>query len=191
VAATRNAMRAIQSAHADPDLVTSLLASRSDTEASVAFSLLRYSLSDRELVQMANLREILQLLPTNPFRAGECLELLERTAGYEFTGRSFRRSFESDGGRVFGVEFLGQGHDCRGIVIHTPKTRLPLSGGSWARINETLLPLLLRHPMLLDAILEGLELLGVTLSPPIYVTADDFLAEHQAIGARETFGGIF
>lgn len=191
MASTRNAIRTIESAHADPELVTSLLASKSDAEASVAFSLLRYSVSDRELVQMANLREVLHLLPTGSFRTGEPLELLERISGYEFTGRSYRRVFESGGGRVFGVEFVGQGNECRCVVIHTPKGRLPLAGGDWATVNESLLPLLLRHTMLLDAILEALELLGSPLAPPIYVTADDFLAEHRAENMRDTLGGLF
>jgi hypothetical protein len=191
VATTRKAMRSIESAHADPELVTALLASRSDAEASVAFSLLRYSVSDRELVQMANLREILQLLPTGPFRTGECLELLGKAAGYEATGWSYRKLFESEGGRVFGVEFVGDGHNCKCVVIHTPKGRVPLMGGDWASVNESLLPLLLRHSMLLDAILEGLELLGCPLAPPIYVTADDFLAEHHPQNLRETLGGPF
>jgi hypothetical protein len=183
-------MRTLESVNADPELLTSLLSSRSETEAAVAFSLLRYSMSERELVQIANLREIIRLLPTGPFRAGESLELLERAGGYEFTGRSYRRAFESSSG-VFGVEFLGVDHACRGIVIHTPRGRKTLAGNDWEIVNDSLLPLLVEHRILLDAILEALELLGCALAPPIYVTADDFMAEHRADTLHDTIGGLF
>ena len=190
MATTRRAMRTIESAKADPELVSSLLSSKSDAEASVAFSLLKYSLSDRELLQIANLREVLQLLPTGPFRTGDSLELLQRAGGYEFTGRSYRRAFDSASG-VFGVEFAGQDHFCRAILIHTPSGRLPLVGSDCATVDDSLLPLLVQHGILLDAILEALELLGCPLAPRIYVTTDDFLAEHQAESLRETLGGLF
>ena len=182
---------AIEAAQADPDLVASVLSSASDAEASVAFSLLRYSMSDRELLQIANLREVLRLLPTRPFRTGESLELLERAGSYEYTGHSYRRAFDSAGGGVFGVEFAGEGHSCRAIVIHTPHGRFPLAETDEATVNESLLPLLVRHGILLDAILEALELLGCPLAPTIYVTPDDFLAEHCDDSMRETLGGLF
>lgn len=183
-------MRAIESAHADPELVASLLSSKSDAEASVAFSLLRYSITDCDLLQIANLREVLQLLPTSPFRTGESLELLKRAGGYESTGRSYRRAFESSGG-VFGVEFVGQDHSCRAILVHTPAGRIPLAGTEQTTVDESLVPLLVQHGILLDAILEALSLLGSPLVPPIYVTADDFLAEHRSENIRDTLGGLF
>ena len=190
MATTRRTMRAIESAQADPELVASLLSSKSDAEASVAFSLLRYSLTDRDLLQIANLREVLQLLPTGPFRTGECLELLERAGGYESTGRSYRRAFDSSGG-TFGVEFVGQGHSCRAILVHTPSGRIPVVGTEQTTVDEALVPLLVRHGILLDAILEALELLGSSLAPQIYITVDDFLAEHQTESVRDTLGGLF
>jgi hypothetical protein len=190
VATTRRAMRTIESAKADPELVASLLSAKSDSEASVAFSLLRYCISDRELVEIVNLREVLRQLPTKSFRTGESLELLQRAGGYEFTGRSYRRAFDGSGG-VFGVEFLGQDHSCRAVLIHTPNGRIPLAGNHSSTVEESLLPLLVHHAILLDAILEALELLGCPLGPKIYVTADDFLAEHEADSVRETLGGLF
>jgi hypothetical protein len=190
VATTRKAMGTIQSAQADPDLLTSLLSSRSESEAAVAFSLLRYSLSERELMQIANLREVIRLLPTGPFRAGESLEILERASTYEFTGRSYRRVFDSAKG-VFGVEFLGVDHYCRGIVIHTPRGRKLLSGTDWAIVDASLLPLIVEHRILLDAILEALELLGCSLAPSIYVTVDDFMSEHGGTIVSQTFGPPF
>ena len=190
MATTRRAMRTLEATKADSELIASVLAARSDAEATVAFSLLRYSLPDRELVQLANLREILRLLPTSPFRTGESLEILGRAAGYENTGRSYRRAFDSSTG-VFGLEFLGGDHACRGILIHTPNGRRGLAGDDQYIIDGDLLPLLIEHAILLDAILEALALLGSPLDPAIYVTAGDFVAEHGRETMRDTLGGLF
>jgi hypothetical protein len=190
VARTRRAMKTLGAANADPELLASLLSSRSESEAAVAFSLLRYTLSEHELVQIANLREIICLLPTGPFRTGESLEILQRAGGYESTGRSYRRAFDSAGG-VFGIEFLGANHSCRGIVIHTPRGRRALTGNDRTVVDEGLLPLIVDHRILLDAILEALSLLGSPLAPPIYLTADDFIAERGSATVRDTLGGLF
>lgn len=190
VATTRRVMQTIGSAHADSELVTALLAANSEAEATMAFALLRDALSERELIEIANLRELLIEVPTGPFRTGESLEILERAGGYEFTGRSYRRVFDSSQG-VFGIEFLGEVRDCGGIVVHTPAGRCPLCAVGETRIDESVLPLLVRHGILLDAILEALELLGSPLDPTIYVTADDFVAEHGASPMREAFGDLF
>jgi len=190
VATTRRAMGTIESAKADPELLTSLLSSRSESEAAVAFTLLRYSLSESDLMRLANLREIVRLLPTAAFRSGEGLEMLERAGGYEYTGRSYRRAFESAQG-VFGVEFIGGGHDCRGVVVHTPRGRQALVGDERCIVKPKLLTLIVDHRILLDAIIEALELLGSPLAPPIYVSAEDFLAEHRVATMRDTFGGLF
>lgn len=184
MANTRHVMRTLESAHVDPEIVAAFLTARSSAEATVAYSLLREALSPRELLQVANLREVLGELPTGPFRTGECLDILQRAAGYEFTGRSYRRAFESSHG-VFGLEFLGTVRECEGILIHTPHGRRMLMGSDDSRIDEMLLPLLVDHGILLDAILEALELLGCPLDPPIYVTIDDFPCEHLATGVSE------
>jgi hypothetical protein len=190
VATTRRIMRTLGAANADFELVSSLLSATSDAEATVAFTLLRDTLTDRELIEVANLRELLNELPTEPFRTGESLDMLERAGGYEFTGRSYRRLFDSSQG-VFGIEFLGKVRDCEGIVVHTPQGRRKLASAGATRIDESLLPLLVDHGILLDAILEALEILGSPLDPPIYVTADDFVAEHGANTMREAIGSLF
>jgi hypothetical protein len=189
MANTRKAMRTIETIDVDPELLASVLISRSESEATVATTLLRYSLPDPELLQIVNLRELLRVLPTAPFRAGEGLEILERAAGYEDTGRSYRRSFDSAQG-VFGVEFLGEGHACRGVVIHTPNGRHKLQGGRRTSVSEELLPVLIAHAIVLDAILEALELLGTPLDPTIYLAVDDFLAEHDR-AMRSAFEDLF
>jgi hypothetical protein len=139
---------------------------------------------------LANLRELLHELPAGPFRTGESLEILERAGGYEDTGRSYRKMFDSSQG-VFGVEFLGCANDCGGILIHTPAGRRTLSGGEAATIDEVLVPLLVDHGIVIDAVLEALELLGSQLDAAIYVSTDDFLAEHGAAAAREAFDELF
>lgn len=189
MATTRKAMRTIESINADPELLASVLVARSESEATVAATLLRYSLPDSELLQLVNLRELLRILPTGAFRTGEALDILERAAGYEHTGRSYRRVFESAQG-VFGVEFLGGGHSCRGIVVHTPVGRQPLAGGRRSMIREELLPVLVEHAILLDAILEALELLGTPMNPTIYLAVDDFIAEHDR-AMRSAFDELF
>jgi len=183
-------MQTIGSAHADTELVASLLSARSDAEATVAFSLLRGTLTECQLVQLANLRALLTELPTGSFRAGESLEMLERAGGYEFTGRSYRRVFDSSQG-VFGIEFLGQVRECDGVVVHTPTGRRALTSAGDVRVDASLLSLLVDHGILLDAVLEALEILGSPLDPAIYLTADDFVAEHGAQTMREAMGDLF
>ena len=187
---TRRVMQTIESSGADPELVTSFLTSRSDSEAVVAFTLLRGTIPESELLMIANLRGVMQVLPSGPFRTGESLEMLERAGGYEDTGRSYRRAFDSSQG-VFGVEFLGTANDCGGVLIHTPAGRRSLSGGEAATVDEVLVPLLVDHGVVLDAVLEALELLGSPLDATIYVTPDDFLAEHGAAAACEAFNELF
>jgi len=181
-------MHNIQSSQADFDLIMSLLSTPSRAEAAISFSLLRGTIEDRHLVMLVNLREVLHEIPEAPFRTGEPLEVLARAGAYESTDRSYRRLFESAHG-VFGLEFLGEANTCAGIVVHTAVRRYSLCDPD--SIDETLVALFVLHTILLDAILEALELLGCPLDPRIYVTADDFLAEHGAAAATEAFGELF
>ncbi|MDR3685921.1 MAG: hypothetical protein P4L93_03030 [Coriobacteriia bacterium] len=190
MATTRRVMQTLAAANVDFELVSSLLSANSDAEATVALTLLRDGLTDRELIEIANLRELLNELPVKPFRTGESLEMLQRAGGYEFTGRSYRRLFDSSQG-VFGIEFLGEVRDCEGIVVHTPQGRRRLCSAGGTRVDESLLPLLVDHGILLDAILEALELLGSPLDPAIYMTVNDFLAEHGAGTMRDAIGSLF
>ncbi len=43
----------------------------------------------------------------------------------------------------------------------------------------------------LDALLEALEVLGLPLCPPFYLTVEDFLAEHGAAAASAAFEELF
>ena len=108
MADTRRAMHVLEGSDADADLVRSLLVSDSEAEATIAYSLLRGTIDESELLMLANLREVLAELPATPLRTGEPLDILTRAAEYEDTGRSYRRLFETDAGRVrAGVRRLG------------------------------------------------------------------------------------
>ena len=183
-------MYALETADVDIDLATSLVASASDTEAVIALSLLRDTLSDSQLVLLANLRELLTELPDAPFRAGHGLELLARVGRYEDTGRSYRRMFESSHG-VFGLEFLGRGKTCLGILVHTPASRFMLRGDESSRFDSETMEVLVNHATLLDAVIEAIELLGMPLDPKIYLSVDDFLAEKSAAAAKDSFALMF
>lgn len=189
MADTRRAMRVLEDRGVDAELVRSLLASDSEAEATIAFTLLRGVVDDTDLLMLANLREVLAELPSVPFRTGESLEILNQAAGYEDSGHSYRRLFETSAG-VFGVEFAGRTHQCTEIAIHTPDARRPLrtDGGE---IDQDMIELFVRHGILLDAILEALELLGCPMQPTFYVTTDDFIADHGAGAARDSMDELF
>lgn len=187
---TRRAMHAITASNADPELVAAFLSAESDGDAVISFSLLRGTIPDSDLLMLANLRAVLLELPVGPFRVGEDLELLCRAGEYEDSGRSYRRLFDSGHG-VFGLEFVGRNRQCEGIFVHTPACRMQMKPHGGERIESEMITLFVRHRILLDALLEALAVLGMPLSPAIYVTADDFLAEHGAAAASEAFGELF
>jgi len=191
MASTLKAMHALEASHADLDLIAELLSAASDAEAAIAFTLLRTQLDERQLLLLVNLRALLQEIPTAPFRTGEDLGILERAGGYEDSGRSYRRVFESSHG-VFGIEFEGRDRLCSAIVVRTPTVRYFLSGGeSGLVLDEDAVKLFVNHGVLLDAVFDGLALLGFPLVPTIYLAADDFLIEHGAAAAGEAFSELF
>lgn len=190
MADTRRALRAITASNADPELVAALLSADSNADAVVSFTLLRDTIPGDDLVQLVNLREVLFALPEAPFRTGEDLGLLVRSGGYEATARSYRRRFESSHG-VFGLEFVGQGRQCEGIFVHTPACRMQLEPSGQYCLDPEMITLFVRHHIVLDALLEALELLGLPLAPVIYMTVEDFLAEHGSAAVTEAFGDLF
>lgn len=190
MASTRRVMNAITDSEADPQLVTALLSAVSGADAVISFTLLRDSLSDDQLLMLANVREVLFELPEVPFRTGVGIELLARTGDYEDTGRSYRRLFESERG-VFGLEFVGRANRCEAIAVHTPTGRFELRGDGDYRLDAEMIQHFIGHRIMLDALLEALKLLGVAMAPVFYVTPEDFLAEHGAAAAAEAFGNLF
>lgn len=190
MADTKRALHEIQASPADLELVDTLLASRSGAESVFAYTMLRSILPSRALVMLANLREIIALLPDPPFATGTGLDALVSANGYESTGRSYRRLFEDESG-TFGLEFVGGGTLCEGIMVHLADSRFCLHGNEQVALDSQMLAALVSHQSLLDAVLEGLQTIGLTLDPPIYVTPDDFLSEHGASAAGEALGNLF
>lgn len=174
----------------DLDLVEELLLSRSDADAAMAYTALRPVLPSRSLVMLANLREVIATLPAAPFQAGTGLDALTTAGGYEHTGHSYRRVFESEHG-VFGLEFVGGGTMCEGVVVHTAASRFSLHGDEATVLDTDILRVFVHHEILLDAVLEALQLLGYVFEPPIYVTPDDFINEHGAKAAGRAFQELF
>jgi hypothetical protein len=54
-----------------------------------------------------------------------------------------------------------------------------------------MIAIFVHHRIVLDALLEALALLGLPLSPMIYVSVDDFLCEHGAAAATQAFSELF
>lgn len=187
---TCRAMDMLAATKADMDVVGVLLGASSDAEAAIAFMLLRQTFPEKALVLLANLREIIRELPETPFLTGAGLEMLTSVREYEHTDRSYRRLFESEHG-IYGLEFIGQGKLCEAIVAHTATSRFVLVGDEEPVVDPVVLNVLVNHPHLLDEVLESLQLLGWPLEPKIYLTCDDFLAEHAAAAASEAFGELF
>lgn len=187
---TRRALHTIETTSGDLELVRTLLVARSAAEALYAYTALSERLPARALVMLANLREVVALLPDPPFIAGTGLDVLETAAGFEHTGHSYRRLFESEHG-MFGLEFVGGGTLCEGILVHTQGSRFCLRGDEESVVDEALFNVFVSHEILLDAILEALQNLGYVLEPPIYVSITDFVEEHSAKAAVEDISSLF
>lgn len=187
---TQRVLSIVDMKQGDFDLTETLLTSRSPADALLAYSMLRATHPVLPLVMFANLREIIAELPETPFGTGDGMEVLAQTAGYEFTGRSYRRLFET-GSALFGLEFLGDGKLCEGIVVHTATSRLVLRGDEDSVIDHALVAALVNQPTLLDAILEALQVLEHPLEPRIYLTVDDFIDEYASSAASSAFADTF
>ena len=183
-------MHVLERERIDLDLASALVSAQSEFEAMIAFSLLRDTVPEPQLTMLVNLRELLLEMPAVPFRTAGDLNLLERTFGYEYTGRSYRRQFDSSDGGVFGLEFVGHDNTCEAILVHTPASRFSLSHNGDHELDAETLAVFARHEVLLDAAFEALGLLGWVLDPKIYLSVDDFVGEHAAAagnGALDLF----
>ncbi len=187
---TRRVFDMVETLAADPDLVRTLLISRSPHAAGAAYSALRGTIADGALLMLANLREVIAEIPETPFLTGHPIEVLEQLGGYTRRGRSYRRSFESEQG-VFALEFDGQSTECESIVIATGPRRLTFAGDMESLIDEDVLSVALEQHGLVDEILRALQTLGVPLDPRVFVSPDDFTAEPAAGSVDEMFLGSF
>lgn len=190
MASTRRAMHLLDDERIDLDLASTLISAQSDADALFAFSLLRGTTSDRHLVMLANLRELLLVMPDCPFRTACDLDVLSRGCDYEDTGRSYRRRFESDHG-VFGLEFVGRDNHCDAVVVHTPASRFELCGHGYHELNAETLAIFANHAILLDAAIDALEQIGWALDPKIFLSVEDFYTEYAAGAAVRAVHELF
>lgn len=190
MAHTQSVIGRIEISSDDLEVVDALLTSRMVSEAICAYQVLSDIVDPHAMVALANLRGIIAQLPDPPFTAGTGMDILATAGGYEYTGHSYRRLF--DGARdVFGLEFVGGGTRCDAVVVHTAERRYFLHGDIEHTLDHAMLAALVSHDGLLDAILEGLQLLGQELDPLIYLTANDFPEENAVAAACEMFSALF
>lgn len=171
------------------ELASTLLTAESDGEAVISYSLLRTQLPERDLVTLANLRDLIGILPAPPFCPPIGLEVLG-FSGYESTGRSMRRLFESDHG-LFGIEFSGVEQLCEGVSVLTTAGRFALHRGSESTLDETMFQVFVKHELLYTSIAEAASLLGLGIAQRAYAGVDDFPSAHAAAAAGEAFGELF
>lgn len=171
------------------DLAGTLLTAPSDSEAMIAYSLLRHTVPDSDLVALANFRELIAIVPQAPFSPPLDLEVLG-LSGYEATGRSMRRLFESDHG-VFGVEFSGVEDVCHGIDVVTFTSRFALHQDADGPLDETMLEIIVNHELLFEAVAEGVSALGLGTVDRRYSDVEEFPRLHAAAAAGEAFGELF
>lgn len=183
-------MHVLEDERIDLGLASTLVSAQADPDALYAFSLLRGTTPDEHLVMLANLRELLLVMPDGAFRTACDLDVLARGYGYEDTGRSYRRRFESDHG-VFGLEFVGRGNYCEAVLVHTPGSRFALYGHGYHELNPETLALFANHAIVLDAAIDALEQLGWALDPKIFLSVEDFYAEYAAGAAAHAVQELF
>lgn len=168
---------AAHTAGANGELVRVLLNARSRTEASLALSILRSDLPERDIVHLANIRELIAELPLPPFSTPWELLMLRRILGYESSTDGVRMAFDCDGG-VFGIEFLGEGKRVDRIILLTVAGRVELSRSDEEIINSDAVELLFAYEELADRLVEALLVLGITFSPRFYMSVNDYFFEN-------------
>ncbi len=168
----------------DAELVQTLLNATSPVEVSLALGLLRERVAEADLVRLLNLRAVLSDVPAPPFCAGAELAVLGRVLGYERTERSWRSVVECPTGAC-GVEFIGDGNAVRGIVLHAVEGRVVLHGAAESIVSPAALEMLMRYEQLADALIEGLQEIGMPLGPLFYVSMSDFIAENARASIAE------
>ncbi len=168
---------AVHAAGDSGELVRVLLNSRSRAEANLAVTLLGDHLPERDIVHIANIRELIAELPIPPFAVPWELGMLRRILGYESSTDGVRMAFDCDGG-VFGIEFLGEGNSVQRIALLTVAGRVELASADQEILNPKAVELLFIYEELADRLVEALTVLGLTLSPRFYMSVKDYVYEN-------------
>ncbi len=171
------------------DLVRVLVNSRSAVEASLAVVMLRDRMSERDLVSLCNLRELIAVLPAVPFTAPSELSALERMLGYERIGASFSLVVRRERA-LWGLEFVGDGNRVDSIVLHAENVRIPLAIHDGDFIDPAAIDALLADEVLGTALVDALHALGVDISPKFYMSVTDYVLENT-VAVLDDIGGLF
>ena len=187
---TRTDIAHLLTASPEAELARMVVNARSAAEMQLALGVLRAELPESELLDLANVRESLADIPVPVFRTGAELSILERAAGWECEGRSFRTE-RSSGAGLFGLEFVGDGNAVEEMAVWADGGRLVLHGeDSGEFVSQPVLDLMFEHDTLLDAVVEALRLLGVGYLPRFHMSLEEFTLENVADGIAE-LNGLF
>lgn len=171
------------------DLVRVLLNSRSAAEASLAVVMLRDRMSERDLVSLCNLRELISVLPSVPFTAPSELSILSRTLGYKQVGMAFSLAVCEP--REFPrLEFVGDGNRVDSIVLHTANARIPLAVCDGDFLDPAAIDAMLADEMLGPALVGALHVLGVEISAKFYMSVTDYVLENT-VAALDDIEALF
>ncbi len=176
---------------ADPDLVRVLLNATSWVEANLAAELLTKSVSEKELVTLANVREVVKELPRCPVSMGVDFERLARIWELEREDSAWVRSFNDSVGS-FSIVLLGDGNCCYDIVVRVDERTL-----MWMPrnrdddfLNPEIVDLALERPAILGAVIELVEAMGLTFYPLFYMSLEDWRQEYACDVFDEVLQGF-
>lgn len=171
------------------DLVKVIVNSRSNAEATLAATILRHRIPDLELVMLFNLRELMSELPSEPFRVPHELDVLGRILGYEPTGTSWCKVFETQGSRTV-LEFAGNGNRIASIWMHHGRLKAALAGADTDFIGGRAIEVFVSNAGLGEGLVEALRTLGHDLAPRFYFSVEDYMVEN-AVATLDDIRAIF
>ncbi len=178
-------------ASSDAELARTVVNARSTAEMQLALGVLRAGHSERELLDLANVRESLAEIPLPVFRAGAELSILERAAGWKREGRLFRTECTSASG-VFALEFVGDGNAVEEMAVRAGGERIVVNEFDADEfVSQQVLDLMFEHDTgLFNTFVEALRLLGVGYLPRFHMSLEEFTLENVADGIAE-LNGLF
>ncbi len=171
------------------EMMAVFLSARSVAEADLALCALKIDLSERTLVALANLREVLGGLPVPPCAMRVDAAQVAQISGYRKEGTSYRKDIGADGASVF---LLAEGNLLFDIVLGEGDERVflvpPASGDD--RVNPRAVDLLMKADGLLEEVIDLTVHMGLVFNPRFYLSLEDWHLEHAA-QSIEDLQGLF
>lgn len=166
------------------DLLRVLLNATSPTEANLALDVLRATMSEKELVQACNLREVIRSLPTSPFAMRVDEETLARTVGFKRRMAAMGRQLPD------GIELAitTAGNLVLDVIIRSEGEKyfwnpIPVTDDF---VHNEVLDFVVQSDHLLKAMIEMTTAMGVVFNPKFYLSLEDWQLEY----AQDVFEGI-